>query len=179
MAPVAANPAPDKVDALIVTAEVPVEERMSVCVAIVVTATSPKFTLDELRFRIGPEAFSCIANVSDTPLALAVRVAAWLELAGEMDAVKVALAAPAGTVTVPGTVTNELLLTRFSENPPLAAAALSATTQLSVPDPAIEAMEQLRELSTGTPVPFRPIEADDPTKASLVRVSWPATCPEA
>lgn len=45
-----------------------------------------------------------------------------------------ALVAPAGTVTVLGTVTAELLLDRFTISPPLGAEVLSVTVQASVPD---------------------------------------------
>ena len=60
-------------------------------------------------------------------------------------AVKLALAAPAVTVTEVGTVTAELLLDRLTVNPPLGAAALSATVQVSVPAPVIVPLVHLNE----------------------------------
>ena len=48
-------------------------------------------------------------------------------------AVKVPVVAPAATVTLPGTVTLELLLDRPTLAPPVGAAALSVTVQLEVP----------------------------------------------
>ena len=53
--------------------------------------------------------------------------------------------APAATVTVAGTVTAELLLARLTVNPPLGAAALSPTVQVSVPAPVIVPLAQLSE----------------------------------
>ena len=80
-----------------------------------------------------------------TPLALAVNVAVCAVVTVVAVAVKLALVAPAATVTVAGTVTAELLLARLTVNPPLGAAALSATVQLSVPAPVIVPLAQLNE----------------------------------
>lgn len=117
---------------------------------------SPKSTLVVLTFSVAAPAFSCRLMACDVPPALAVSVAVSAELAGEILAVKFALLAPAGTVTEPGTLTNELLLARLIENPPVAAAAFNVTVQLSVAEPVIERLAQLIPLSTGTPVPLRP-----------------------
>jgi hypothetical protein len=68
-------------------------------------------------------------------------------------AVKLAVVAPAATVTEAGTVTELLLLARLTMSPPLAAAALNVTVQLSVPAPVNDPLLQLRTLSVGTP-PF-------------------------
>jgi hypothetical protein len=153
--PEAAKPAPDNDDALTVTGWDPVEDRVSVCEAGRLTATSPKFTLDVLKFSVGAEEVSCRVNVVVTPPALAVSVADTAVFDGETDAVKVAPVAPAATLTVGGTTTNELLLARFTVNPPAAAAAFSVTVQVSVPAPAIDALAQVSPVSTGTPVPVR------------------------
>ena len=80
-----------------------------------------------------------------TPSALAVNVAVCAVVTVVAVAVKLALVAPAATVTVAGTVTAELLLARLTVNPPLGAAALSATVQLSVPAPVIVPLAQLNE----------------------------------
>lgn len=74
-------------------------------------------------------------------------------LTEETVAEKLALVAPAATVTEAGTVTEALLLVRFTANPPLAAAAFSVTVQVSVPDPLIEDSVQDSELSAGVPDP--------------------------
>ena len=64
-------------------------------------------------------------------------------------AVKFALVAPAGTVTEAGTVTTLLLLAKLTVNPPVAAAALRVTVQLSVPAPVNDALPQVRAFNTG------------------------------
>ena len=61
----------------------------------------------------GAAAPSCRAKVSVTPLALAVNVADCAVLTDETVAVKLAVVAPAATVTVAGTVTALLLLARL------------------------------------------------------------------
>ena len=124
-----------------------------------------------LSVSVGPAMFTSRVKVCVTPPALAVNTADCSELTGEADAVKIALLAPAGTVTVPGTLTNELLLARFTAKPPLADAAFSATEQLTVPELEIAPAEQLSALSSGTPVPLRLIAVEEPDKELLVNVS--------
>jgi hypothetical protein len=120
-----------------------------------------------------------MAKVSLTPAALAVSVAAELDVTEETVAVKLALEAPAATVTEAGTVTAALLLMRPTAKPPLPAAAFRVTVQLSVPAPVIEPLAQLNPLSTGTPVPLRLTTLVVPADESLVKVSAPADAPEA
>jgi hypothetical protein len=55
---------------------------------------------------------------------------------------KLALVAPAGTVTVAGTVTAALLLASFTLAPFLPAAALNVTAHESLPDPVIAELAQ-------------------------------------
>jgi hypothetical protein len=105
----------------------------------------PLAQLNEDRFVAGTGTASCRANVSVTPLALAVRVTVRAVLTAETVAVKAAVVEPAATVTEAGTVTDELLLARFTVNPPVAAAPFSVTVQLSVPAPVIEPLAQLNE----------------------------------
>jgi hypothetical protein len=85
--------------------------------------------------------------------------------------VKLALVAPAATITEPGTETAALLLARLTVNPPLAAVELSVTVQLSVPVPVNDPLVQLSALNTGTPVPLRVISVELPLAELLVRVS--------
>ena len=113
----------------------------------------------------------------DVPLALAVNVAVCAELTVETVAVKVAVVAPAATVTLAGTVTAELLLARFTANPPPAAATLSVTVQLSVPAPVIDPLVQFNALSTGRPVPLRVIKVEVPLEELLVNVNEPEAAP--
>ncbi len=66
-----------------------------------------------------------------------------------------------------------------SANPPVAAAVLNVTVQLSVPAPVIDPLAQVRALSTGTvtPVPFRAIAVEAPLEELLMRVIIPETEP--
>jgi hypothetical protein len=177
VAPETVNPLPVTAAALTVTAAVPVEDRVRVCVVAVFTFTLPKDKLDELMLSVGTEAPNCRAKVLATLLALAVRVAVWAVVTEETVAVKVAVVEPAATVTEAGTVTDELLLARLTVNPPVGAAAFSATVQLSVPAPVIEPLVQLSPLSTGTPVPLRLTPVEVPPEELLVRVSEPEMAP--
>ena len=73
-----------------------------------------------------------------------------------------ALVALAGTTTVAGTVTAALLLVRPTLKPPLPAAALSVTVQVSLPEPVIDALLQVSPLKapvTAVPVPVKLITA--------------------
>ena len=139
----------------------------------------PNERLGELRLSFGAEAISCSPNVSADVPTLAVSVADSDEFTGETFAVKMALVAPAGTITELGTVTSELLLARLTANPPLAAAVFSVTVQLSVPDPMIDPFVQLSPSSPGTPVPLRPTTIDVPFDELLVSDSCPISAPAA
>jgi hypothetical protein len=175
----AAKPVPAIASALIVRAEFPVEERVSVCVAAVFTLTLPNEMPDELTVSLAAEAISCSENVVAAPPVLAVSVAASVELTGDTFAVKLALLAPAATVTEAGTLTSELLLDRPIANPPLAAGVFTVTVQLSVPDPVIELLVQLSAVRPGTPVPLRPTTIELPFEELLAIDSCPACTPAA
>ncbi len=162
---------------LTITGAVPVEVRITVFVAEAFTATLPNVRLVVLTLSVGTDAPSCRAKVCVVPPALAVSVTAAPELTDETVAVKFALAAPDATFTDAGTVTALLLLPRLTANPPLAAAAFSATVQLSVPVPVIEPFVQLSPLNTGEPVPLRLIVDEVPVDESLVRVRAPVAAP--
>lgn len=179
VAPDAAYPVPDTDAALTVTAEPPVEDRTTVSVAGILVTTSPKSTLDVLKLRMGDEVLRFSVKICEMPPTLAVRIAVSAELTGDTLAVKLALVAPAATVTAPGTVTNELLLARLTANPPLAAAVFSVTVQLSVPDPLIDPLVQLSPASPGTPVPLRSTTIDVPFEELLISDSCPVSAPAA
>jgi hypothetical protein len=51
--------------------------------------------------------------------------------------------------------------------------------QLSVPAPVTELLPQLSPVSTGTPLPFRVTEVEDPLEALLAIINFPATVPVA
>jgi hypothetical protein len=144
----------------------------------VFTATLPKLRLEVLTASVEAATLSCRAKLWDAPAAVAERVTACAALTAETVAEKLALVAPAATVTEGGTETAGLLLARLTANPPVAAAALSPTVHTSAPDPVIEALAQEREVSTGTPVPLRAIALDAPL-ALLASVSSPVTAPAA
>ena len=82
---------------------------------------------------------------------------------------------PAATVIDAGTVTAELLLARFTANPPAAAAVFKVTVQASVPEPVRDEFVQESPVSTGTPVPLRLITFED--EESLAIVSSPVAEP--
>ena len=111
---------------------------------------------------------------------VAVRVADCVVVTASIVAEKATLVAFAGTVTVAGSVTAELLLERLTLKPPLPAAALRNTVQESVPDPVIEALEQESAFSVpgaAVPVPLRLIATVGLEVELLVKVRAPVTAP--
>lgn len=68
-----------------------------------------------------------------TPPAAAVSVAVWSDVTAATAAVKVAVVAPAETVTDPGTLTLPLLLVIVTARPPVPAAALKVMVQAELP----------------------------------------------
>jgi hypothetical protein len=73
-----------------------------------------------------------------------------------------------------GTVTAELLLDRFTINPPLGAEAVSVTVQASVPDPVIAPLLQdsaLNAAGVAVPDPLRLITVELPVDELLAMVS--------
>src|SRR5580693_2795380 len=165
--------------ALTVSGPFPVEVSVTVCEVAAFTGSLPKVRLDVLRPSVGVVAPSWMAKVFAVLPALAVSVAVCDKLTAVTVAENEPLVAPAATVTDVGTVTAELLLLRPTTKPPVAAAALSVTVQLSVPAPVIEPFAQVSPLSTGTPVPLKPTTVDVPVDELLVRVSDPVTAPAA
>ncbi len=95
------------------------------------------------------------------------------------------LGAFAGTVTVLGTVTAELLLDRFTVSPSLGAEAVRVTVQASVPDPNIMApLLQFSALNAAEPVPVVPVPLRVITGVPVVEdlvaiVSCPVAVPAA
>lgn len=95
-------------------------------------------------------------------------------------AVNAVLVAPAGTVIDDGTVTALLLLLRLTTTPPLPAAVLSVTLQVSEPAPVRDALLHDRLLSTpeaAVPVPVRLTTLVFPETALLVIVTDPLAAP--
>jgi hypothetical protein len=179
VAPETVKPAPLTVAALMVTAAVPVDDKVSVLVAEEFTFTLPKARLEALSASWICAAPNCRENVLVTLPARAVRVTACATFTAVTVAGKLALTAPAGTVTDVGTETALLLLARLTANPPLAAAAFIVTVQVSVPAPVIDPLAHVNPVSTGTPVPLRPTDAVVPVEELLFKVSAPETAPAA
>jgi hypothetical protein len=173
------NPVPERLAALIVTGAVPLEVRIADCVAVVSRATSPKLMLELLTERVAAPAFSCSVVLADTLLAVAVMVALCAVVTAEAVAVKAAVVAPLATVTDAGTVTELLLLFRFTVRPPLFAAEVRVTVQASVVAPVSELLLQETALSAAGawPVPLRLTVAVPPVVALLVMVSAPVAAP--
>jgi hypothetical protein len=174
-----AKPVPVRDAALTVTGIVPVDERTNGCVTAEFTGTVPKSSVLALIPKTGIAAPSSRANVSATPPMLAVNVAACTVVTGKTLAVKVALLAPAGTVTDAGTVTALSLLARFTSRPPLAAVAFSVTVHVSLDAPVTDPFTQFSSVNTGTPMPLRDTVDEDPFDALLAIVSWPVADPDA
>ena len=75
MAPETVKPLPRMAAELIVTAAVPVDDSVTVCVVAVLTFTLPNARLEELTLRVAVPPPSCRAKVCATLPALAVNVA--------------------------------------------------------------------------------------------------------
>jgi hypothetical protein len=164
------KPVPVMVAELMVTGAVPVDVRVTDCVAEVFTCTLPKAMLVALILSVGTAAFNCRAKILATPPEVAVSVTAWAVETDATVAVNPALVALAGMVTAAGTTTAALLLDRFTLNPPAGAAVVSVTVQASVPDPVMAPMLQERPLNAAggaVPVPVRRIVAVEPFEELL------------
>jgi hypothetical protein len=158
------NPVPLIAIEFTVTGCVPIAARITAWVEEVFTATLPNATLVAFTLSTGPPRFTWIEKVADTPLAAAVSTAVCGELTVAIVTVNVLLAAPCATVTVPGVTTAALLLVTEMATPPLGAALLMLTAQLTVVGPAIEELPHVNPVRAGTrgppgvgdvPVPLR------------------------
>ena len=179
LAPETENPVPLTASALIVTAAVPVEVRVTVCEVAEFTLTLPNAIVEALTPSVGTLDPICSAKVFVLPPALAVSVTLCDVLTELTVAVNPALVCPAGMLMDAGTVTAELLLDRLAAKPPLAAAAFNVAVQLSVPALVIELLEQVNPVSTGTPAPLNAMTVEAPVEELLVSVSEPDAAPAA
>jgi hypothetical protein len=136
------KPVPETVAALTVTAAVPVDVRVTVCVVAELTTTLPKAMLVALILSVGTAAFNCSENPIEVPPVAAVIVADCAELTADTVAENAALVAAAGTVTEAGTTTALLLLERLTLKPPVGADAVRVTVHASVPDPVMDELLQ-------------------------------------
>jgi hypothetical protein len=168
------KPVPVNAAELMVTGAVPLELSVTGNVVGVFSVTLPNARLAGLMVNVGAAAFNCRAKVFDTPPVLAVRVTDCAVVTEVTVAVNPALVAFAGTTTVAGTVTAVLLLLNPTLTPPLPAAELSVTVQLSLPAPVRDALVQDNEPNvpdTAVPVPLSPISAVPLVDELLLRVS--------
>ena len=179
LAPEIENPAPLTVSALIVTAAVPVDDRVSVCVVAEFTLTLPNATVEALTPSVGTLDPSCSAKVFVLLPALAVNVTLCAVVTELTVAVNPALVCPAGILMEAGTVTAELLLDRLTANPLPTDAVFSFAVQLFVPAPVIEPLEQVSPINTGMPFPVRPIIFDLASDEFVDNVSEPDAVPAA
>ena len=164
---------------MIVTAVVPVELRVTVCVEAEFTATLPNARVVELTPSVGFDAPSCSAKLCVTLPALAVSVTVVAVVTAFTVVVKLPLLAPPAKATLTGTVTAELLLDKLTKNPLLGAAVFRVTVHVSFPAPVIDPFEQFSPVNTGTPVPVRLTALEVPVEELLVRVSAPVAGPAA
>ncbi len=152
------KPLPVAVTEFTVTAAVPLEVSVTVCVVGVFTAAPPNEMLVAFRVRADAAAFSCRETAFEVPPVVAVSVADCALLTAAAFAVNDALDAVAGTVTELGTVTALLLLARDTLTPPVGAEPVRLTVHVSASDPVIEVLPQLTALTVGVtvvPVPLR------------------------
>jgi len=174
LAPESEKPAPVSVAELTVTGAVPVDVKVTDCVATVPSSTLPNATLLALMVKVGTAAFSFRTKLLEMLPDVAVSVTVCAVVTADTVAVNPALVALAGTVAVTGTETAALLLDRLTLRPPAGAADAKVTAQESVPDPVMELLLQEKPLNTGgaaMPVPYRPMTAVAPAEELLLMPS--------
>ena len=132
-----------------VRAAVPVELRVTVCVAGVFTGTLPKATLATLVLSTGAGTVNARVKVSVTLPAVAVRIAVSAAGTGVTFTVNWAVVLFVCTSAAGPVVTAGLLLDRATLNPGEAAASLIVTVHRSVPVPPIDALAQEIPVSSG------------------------------
>jgi len=158
-----------------VTAAVPLEVRVTVCVVELFTTTAPNEMELALILSAGVAAFSWRTTDLDELPGEAVRVADCAIVTAATLAAKVAEVAVAGTVTELGMLTELLLLLRATDNPPEGAEPESVTVQESDKAPVTDVLLHDRALTLGVavvPVPLRLTVTGD---ALLAMLSWPVT----
>jgi hypothetical protein len=141
-----------------VTAAVPLEVSVTLCVVGEFTTTPPNEMLVAFRLSAGVPAFSCRESVLEVLPVVAVNVTDCALLTEPTFAVNVAFVDVAGTVTEAGSVTALLLLARDTFRPPVGAVPDRVSVHASARDPVIEVLLQDIALTVGVrvvPVPLR------------------------
>jgi hypothetical protein len=157
-APDTEKPVPEIVTELIVTLAVPVELSVSDCAAGTFTVVLPNAMLVEFTDSVAVPAFNCRVRDFELPPVVAVSVIACALLTDATFAVNAADDAVAGTLTVLGTVTAELLLKSATLTPPEGAEPERLIVHASASDPMIEVLAHERPVTVGAtvvPVPLR------------------------
>ena len=158
-----------------VTAAVPLEVSVTVCVVALFITTLPNETLVVFRLRAGEAAFSCSETAFEVLPVVAVSVTDCALLTEATFAVKTALVAVAGTVTEVGRVTAPLVLARLTLSPPVGAEPDKVTLQESASVPVIEVLPHDTALTVGvTAVPV-PVTLTAGVGALLEIVNCPVT----
>ena len=177
------KPAPVTDAEVIVKGAVPVELSSTLCGAVPTpTVSVPNATLLALTPNVAAEPFSVSVALFEICAAVAVRVAATVELTGEVFAVNCALVAFPGTVTMFGITIAELLLDSFTPSPALGAAALICTVQVVLAVPVSDAVAQLSPVKRdgcSIPAPLTPIAMVPAVADVLLTVTFPLTAPVA
>ena len=167
------KPVPEIESELMVTATVPLEVIVTDFVTAVPTDTLPNDSDVEDRVRAGVAAFSCNATLCDEPFSFAVSVAVCAVLTDATVAVNPAVEMPAGTDTLPGTVTELLLLASATLSPPVGAGPDRLTVHPSAREPVIELLAQDNPLTVGAVVVPVPLKLTLAVGALLEIVSCP------
>lgn len=169
----AENPLPETDTEFTVTAAVPLDVSVSVCVVGVLTATAPKAILDAFTLRAAVPAFSCSDTARDVLPVVAVTVALCVVVTDATFAVKFAVVAVAGTSTDAGTTTEALLLARPTLSPPVGADPVKLMLHTSAREPVIEVLLHEIPLTVGaTAVPV-PLSDTVAVEAVLLMVNCP------
>jgi hypothetical protein len=166
------NPVPAIVALLTVTAPPPDALKVRDCVAGTPKPTFPNATLEELMVSAGDCGFSLRRKDSVALLALDVRVTVAAVVTAAAVAVKVAVVAPKAIVTDAGTVTEGLLLAKFTVVVAVAAAD-KVIVQESVPAPVIELLEQANALRPDPDFEFATIPPQPVNGMQLPRATKP------
>jgi hypothetical protein len=146
------NPVPCTEAELTSRGQVPTDFNVTNWVAAVFTGTVPKATLVVLTLIVDTTPVRVMTYVVVTPAELALKVAFCVDPTADALAVKPALVAPAGTVTVAGTATAALLLDRPTLSPPVGAGAFRFTVHALFANPDTDALLHESELTAADAV---------------------------
>jgi len=167
------KPAPETEIELMVTAAVPLDVRVTVCVVELFTTIAPNAIELALTLRAGVAAFSWRTTDFDVLPVEAISVADCAVVTAATLAVNVAELAVPGTVIELGMLTELLLLLRATDNPPDGAEPESVTVQVSESEPVTEVLPQERAFTLGAAVVPVPLRLTVAGEALLAMLSWP------